>query len=207
MRYTAIAVVLMGSYALSGCDGYTDEKVDVYTSVQECLQNNPNDKGQCNSDYLTAQKASSLTAPKYSSKQDCDEEFGADRCIQNTSTGSTGSTSSGSSMMMWYPMMSGFTRNSSYAAQPLYSSHQPASPMYNKFVDAKGNSFGYMFNPGTTRTVPSSYMGPKPSTTSTTTRGGFGSSVRSAAMSVSSSHTSSGGHSFSSSSRGGSFGG
>lgn len=202
-RYTAIAVVVAGSFALGGCDSYTDESVSVYKNVQECLQNNPNDKGQCNSDYLLAQKKSADTAPKYSSRNDCNEEFGDDRCqVQHTSSGG----------MMWYPIMSGFTNSSSsYASQPMYSSMKPTSPMYNKFVDAKGNSFGHFYD-APKRMIPSNYMGSKPSSTTTTTRGGFGGTVRTQAeaahmASMKSSSSSSSFRSSSSSSGGRSFGG
>lgn len=194
-RYTAIAVVVSGAFALQGCDQYSDESVSVYKTVQQCLQDNPNDKGQCNSDYLAAQQKSASTAPKYTSKDDCDDEFGIDSCV--TQAAPNGS-------MFWYPIMSGYTRGTgSYVSQPMYSSSKYSSPMYNKFVDAKGNDYGN-FYAAPKRTVPTEYVKAKGESLGVVRRGGFGSTVRSAAFSSShssgtSSHSSfhsSGGHSF-----------
>ena len=62
------------------------------------------------------------------------------------------------------------------AQQPLLGSKNPASPAYGKYTDAGGKNYG-----AATRvapmTVPKTAMAPKPATTSTVTRGGFGESV------------------------------
>jgi len=62
------------------------------------------------------------------------------------------------------------------ASQPLFSSKNPASPAYGKYADASGKSYGAA-TPGRSMTVPKTAMAPKPATTSTVTRGGFGDSV------------------------------
>ncbi|MCT7474185.1 DUF1190 domain-containing protein [Escherichia coli] len=51
----------------------------------------------------------------------------------------------------------------------------PASPAYGKYTDATVN-YGAA-QPGRTMTVPKTAMAPKPATTTTVTRGGFGESV------------------------------
>ncbi|PLN47694.1 hypothetical protein CWN65_23990, partial [Klebsiella pneumoniae] len=79
--------------------------------------------------------------------------------------------------------------------QPLFSSKNPASPAYGQYTDASGKSYGAA-QPGRTMNVPKTAMAPKPATTTTVTRGGFGESVakqstmqRSAAGSTSSSRS------------------
>ena len=63
-----------------------------------------------------------------------------------------------------------------FAQQPLFTSKNPASPAYGKYADASGKNYGAA-TPGRTTTVPKTAMAPKPATTSTVTRGGFGDSV------------------------------
>lgn len=63
-----------------------------------------------------------------------------------------------------------------FAQQPLFSSKNPASPAYGKYTDATGKNYGAA-QPGRTMTVPKTAMAPKPATTTTVTRGGFGESV------------------------------
>ena len=88
------------------------------------------------------------------------------------------SQSSGS---FWMPLMAGYMMGRMMGGgmgqqQPLFSSKNPASPANGKFVDASGKSYGAA-TPGRTMTVPKSAMAPKPATTSTVMRGGFGESV------------------------------
>jgi len=70
-------------------------------------------------------------------------------------------------------MMSG---GAGFAQQPLFSPKNPNSPANGKFVDAAGKNYGNATS-GRTINVPKTAMAPKPATTSTITRGGFGDSV------------------------------
>lgn len=63
-----------------------------------------------------------------------------------------------------------------FAQQPLFSSRSPASPANGQFVDDSGKSYGAATS-GRTVTVPKTALAPKPVTTNTITRGGFGESV------------------------------
>ncbi|MNC01579.1 hypothetical protein D3C75_489310 [compost metagenome] len=63
-----------------------------------------------------------------------------------------------------------------YKQQPLFSSKNPSSPAYGQYTDAGGKGYGAA-QPGRTMNVPKTAMAPKPATTSTVTRGGFGDSV------------------------------
>ncbi len=76
-----------------------------------------------------------------------------------------------------YRMMGG-----SAASQPLFSSKNPASPANGKFVDATGKSYVPAVAGGRSMSVPKTSMAPKPPTTSTVTRGGFGDTVNKQAM-------------------------
>lgn len=80
------------------------------------------------------------------------------------------------------PLMAGYMMGrlmgggAGFAQQPLFSSKNPASPAYGKYTDATGKNYGAA-QPGRTMTVPKTAMAPKPTTTTTVTRGGFGESV------------------------------
>lgn len=74
--------------------------------------------------------------------------------------------------------MHGYTNSSAnYPSQALYSSTNKSSPLYNKFVDSKGNSFGNFTHSGYAK-VNSSSLKYKTPTTNTITRSGFGSTVK-----------------------------
>ena len=74
-------------------------------------------------------------------------------------------------------MMGRMMGGGAYNQQPLFSSKSAASPANGKFVDATGKSYGPATAGGRTMNVPKTAMTPKPATTSTVTRGGFGESV------------------------------
>ena len=190
-KYSALFLAISASSLfLTGCD--ESENVSVYKTIQDCERSAPNDKAkqQCALDYQNALSNSEKTAPKYSNKALCEEEFGYDQCKQST-TSTTSAQNSSHSSIMWFPMMSGYTSSSAnYPSQSLYSSSRPSSPMHNQFVDAKGNSFGSFTNSGKANVSRSSLVS-KPAVTTTTTRAGFGSTVSSHASKSSSFHSSS----------------
>ena len=63
-----------------------------------------------------------------------------------------------------------------FAQQPLFSPKTPNSPANGQFVDASGRNYGAATS-GKTMNVPKTALAPKPATTSTITRGGFGETV------------------------------
>ncbi|EON7636996.1 DUF1190 domain-containing protein [Escherichia coli] len=166
IKYGAIALALSSTFIMTGCE--RSEDISVYQNADQCKKSGSNPV-QCDDDYKKALTESEKVAPKYSSQSDCSSDFG-NQCQQH------------SSGFFWIPIMSGFhSSGNGFASQPLYNSK-------GNFYDAGGNSYGSSTAKGTTRTVSSSALAPKPPTTTTITRNGFGSSVaRSAA------HTSSGG--------------
>lgn len=190
-KYSAIFIAVSSAFFLTACDDTKD--VSVFQTIQQCeqVQVTQADKDKCTLDYQNALKSTEKIAPKYNTKEDCEDEFGTSACQSSTYT----QTTSTGNHFMWFPIMSGYsTSSANYPSQPLYSSTKYSSPMHNNFVDAKGNSFGS----GTgKKSVSTSYLAPKPPTTSTVTRGGFGSSVRSNAVRASStSYHGSSSHSF-----------
>lgn len=194
-KYSALFMVIGGSLILTGCDD--SENVSVYNTIQDCERSAANDaaKNQCALDYQNALSQNNKVAPKYNSQKDCEDEFGTGQCNSQSVTSNTVSTSNGAhSSFMWFPLMSGYSSSSAnYPSQPLYSSKKYNSPMYGKFVDSKGTSFGSYTSKGTAN-VSKSSLAPKAATTTTTTRGGFGSTVSRSSVSHSTSHSSS--HSF-----------
>jgi len=82
----------------------------------------------------------------------------------------------------WMPLMAGFmmgrmmSGGAGFAQQPLFTSKNAGNPANGKFVDATGKSYGPATT-GRSMNVPKTAMAPKPATTSTITRGGFGESV------------------------------
>lgn len=182
-KYSAIFISVSTSIFITGCND--TEKVSVYKTIQDCERTaaDKQAKDHCALDYQNALAQNEKTAPKYSSQKDCEDEFGIGQCNSQTNTSNSSHNS-----FMWFPLMSGYSSSSAnYPSQPLYSSNNYSSPMYGKFVDSKGNSFGSFTSNGTAN-VSKSSLEPKPSSTTTTNRGGFGSTV-SKMSSSSSSHS------------------
>ena len=192
-RLAPVAIAITAVFALSGCEE-SDETVSLYMNAQECAQANPSQAAQCEDSYRTALQEAQRTAPKYATLEDCVAEFGDAQCTQTASIdGQPVSTenannlnpdntqmaqaNSGGSFFM--PLMAGYMMGRMMgggASQPLFSSRNPTSPANGKFVDATGRNYGPAVG-GRQMDVPKTAMTPKPSTTATVTRGGFGNTV------------------------------
>ncbi|CCE22320.1 MULTISPECIES: DUF1190 family protein [Methylotuvimicrobium] len=152
----------------------SDEERDarVYTSLDVCKSENPQYAADCEAAYRKAQEEAAKTAPKYASRQDCESEFGLNRCT-------TYPHASGQNWFM--PAMAGFMFaraldfNRGYQSQPVFTSYRRSSPFYNNWVTADGRSYGS--NRSTNVTVGSDAFQSKPPVTRTISRGGFGSTV------------------------------
>ncbi len=205
-RLAPVALAVSAVFMLSACE-QNDETVSLYTNADECSKANPSQSEQCTIAYNNALKEAEKTAPKYATREDCVAEFGEQQCTQAPAQAGVGSQaeaqSSGGSF--WMPLMAGYMMgqlmgNRSAPSQPLFSSKSASSPANGKFVDATGKSYGPATAGGRSMSVPKTAMAPKPATTTTVTRGGFGDSVakqssmqRSSAGSSSSSSRSMGG--------------
>ncbi|TKI04900.1 DUF1190 family protein [Martelella alba] len=183
-RAAPVALAVGAVFALAGCEK-SDENVTLYQNSDDCSRANPSMAEQCATAYRNAQQEAEKTAPKYRSRADCVADFGEDQCTRAPAqAGMAAESSSGS---FWMPLMAGYMMgrlmNGGYAQQPLFTSRAPGSPANGKFVDASGRGYGPVAS-GRSMAVPKSAMAPKPATTTTITRGGFGETVakQSAAM-------------------------
>lgn len=185
---TPVAFAVTAVFLLAGCE-QSDETVSMYLNADDCSQANPSKSAECQTTYKNALNEAARTAPKYDSREACIAEFGEGQCQQAPAQASLAGINGEAenqaqpqqSGSFWMPLMAGYMMGrlmgggAGYAQQPLFSSKNPASPAYGKYADASGKS--YNATPGKTMTVPKTAMAPKPATTSTVTRGGFGESV------------------------------
>ncbi|WP_313109684.1 DUF1190 family protein [Atlantibacter sp.] len=180
---TPVALAVSAVFMLAGCEK-SDETVSLYQNADDCSAANPGKSAVCTTAYNNALKEAERTAPKYATREDCVAEFGENQCQQAPAqAGVAGEnqaqTHSGS---FWMPLMAGYMMGrmmgggAGFAQQPLFSSRNPASPAYGQYNDASGKSYGAA-QPGRTMTVPKTALAPKPATTTTVTRGGFGERV------------------------------
>ncbi|ELC0800971.1 DUF1190 domain-containing protein [Klebsiella pneumoniae] len=216
---TPVALAVTAVFMLAGCEK-SDETVSLYQNADDCSAANPGKAAECTTAYTNAVKEAERTAPKYATREDCVAEFGEGQCQQTPAQAGVAEFGEGqcqqtpaqagvapenqaqaqSSGSFWMPLMAGYMMGRLMGGgmaqqQPLFSSKNPASPAYGQYTDASGKSYGAA-QPGRTMNVPKTAMAPKPATTTTVTRGGFGESVakqstmqRSAAGSTSSSRS------------------
>ncbi len=171
-RSKSIGLVMMGAsaIALTACE---EQQVDamVFESVQQCYADAELTREQCDAEYESARTAHVQAAPKYTSIEACQADFGPENCEQAPQR-TTGGGSVFMPLMMGYMMgsMLGGAR-SGVAAQPLYrSADDPKS-----FRTADNKNVGDKV--GRTRVARSAGTAPG-AKTRTTSRGGFGKSAR-----------------------------
>lgn len=170
-RNSIAAALLLGvsAVALAACE---EQKVDaaVFNNVQQCLDDTSIPQDQCNQSFEEAKAQHAAVAPKYSSKADCQADFGAEQCEQAPYR-----TNSGGSVFM--PLMMGYMMGSmiggrrSMMSQPLYRS--ASSPKSYRTADNRNVGSAT----GRTRVAKSATSRPS-FKSSTMSRGGFGSSGR-----------------------------
>ncbi|MEW5560924.1 DUF1190 family protein [Enterobacter asburiae] len=180
---TPVALAITAVFMLSGCEK-TDETVSMYQNADDCSSANPGKSAECTASYNNALKEAERTAPKYASREDCVAEFGEGQCQQAPAQAGMAPENQAQAQQgggsFWMPLMAGYMMGRMMSGgmqqQPLFSSKNPASPAYGQYTDAGGKSYGAAQS-GRTMNVPKTAMAPKPATTSTVTRGGFGESV------------------------------
>lgn len=186
---TPVALAVTAVFMLAGCEK-SDETVSMYQNADDCSHANPGKSAECQATYQAALKEAERTAPKYSSREACVAEFGEGQCQQAPAQASLASTGQGENQAQgqqsgsfWMPLMAGYMMGrmmsggmGGYQQQPVFTSKNPSSPAYGKYTDASGKNYGAA-QPGRSMNVPKTAMAPKPATTSTVTRGGFGESV------------------------------
>ncbi len=158
--------------------------MSLYQNADECAKANPSQSAQCTTAYNNAVKEAERTAPKYATREDCVAEFGENQCQQTPAQAGVGTNNAENqqSGSFWMPLMAGYMMGrmmgggAGFAQQPLFSPKAANSPARGQFVDASGRNYGSATS-GRTMNVPKTALAPKPATTSTVTRGGFGETV------------------------------
>jgi uncharacterized protein YgiB involved in biofilm formation len=86
---------------LSGCDGGTPDFKDAqFTSVTECVRGGfPEDL--CQSSYSSALQEYQKGAPQFANRQNCEQEWGSQQCVQYSGYGNGGGS-------VFVPMLAGF---------------------------------------------------------------------------------------------------
>jgi len=181
-RSVAVTLVLMGSAGLSGCG---DSEIDsaVYQDFTQCVQSGLYDQARCEADYRQALTAHVQTAPAYTTKQDCEAEFGLGQCearsaqeigLQQAASSQENSTVRAGGGSFFLPMMAGYlmgsmlSNSNRMAPQALYRQNGQGA-----FVN--GNGARVAGNTGAVRLRSSSAAVQAPKTRTTTmARGGFG---------------------------------
>lgn len=183
---TPVALAVTAVFMLAGCEK-SDETVSLYQNADDCSAANPGKSAECTTAFNNALKEAERTAPKYATREDCIAEFGEGQCQQAPAQGygadrrrpCSGAESKQRQLLdaadgrLHDGPTDGRRNGRSAAAVQL---ENPASPAYGKYTDASGKNYGAA-TPGRTMTVPKTAMAPKPATTTTVTRGGFGESV------------------------------
>ena len=180
---TPVAIAVSAVFMLAGCEK-NDETVSLYQNADECAKANPSQSAQCTTAYNNAVKEAERTAPKYATREDCVAEFGENQCQQTPAQAgvATNNAENQQSGSFWMPLMAGYMMGrmmgggAGFAQQPLFSPKAANSPARGQFVDASGRNYGSATS-GRTINVPKTALAPKPATTSTVTRGGFGETV------------------------------
>ncbi|MBL4614044.1 MAG: DUF1190 domain-containing protein [Magnetovibrio sp.] len=174
-RSKTLTLALMGVsvLALSACE--RAEEVGVFESAEQCSQLDGFGLADCENNFEVAQAEHIRVAPKYTSVEDCEADFGAAQCETSTQQ-----TQSGGSVFM--PMMMGFKMGNMLSG----SSRTATQPLYRSKDDPKnfrtGDNQKVAGKTGLSKV--SSRVASAPSTkTQTVRRGGFGASASSSARS------------------------
>jgi len=166
--WSSRSAALMMSVSLIALTACEEPKVDasIYESIGQCKSDPHNTADQCEGSFKEASSQHAAVAPKYSSAEDCQADFGQGKCEE-----APYKTSSGGSVFM--PLMMGYMmgRRNSMMSQPLYRSAK--SP--NSFRTAENQNVGS--KTGGTKVARSAASRPS-FKNSTRSRGGFGSSAR-----------------------------
>lgn len=171
-RSRSLKLALMGATALTltACEEPLQD-VAIFEDVNQCENEIGFDRDACVANFKKAQEEHVRVAPKYTSAEDCEADFGAAQCeIAPQQTQSGGSVFM--PLMMGY-MMGSMLSNNRASAQPLYRSRDDKSNFRTGDNQKVGSKTGVAKVPAQVAKAPSTK-------TSTVRRNGFGSSARAA---------------------------
>ncbi|MFI3247321.1 MAG: DUF1190 domain-containing protein [Ferrimonas sp.] len=141
---TATVAALSVTLAVSGCAPAPMETAQIYTNVDECVSQYPDQPQLCEQVFGSAQVEHLATAPRFETQAACESEFGAEAC-QAAPEGSQGNSFGGSwfmPMMMGYMMGNLLSGNRSPRYAPVYGSRSSSSPLNGKMVTGNGTVVG-----------------------------------------------------------------
>lgn len=171
-KWSSVSIVALLSATVIGLSGCDEAKVDaaVFDSLERCLNEPGMLREQCERSYAEAKNQHAAVAPKYTSAEDCQADFGAGKCEP-----APYQTSSGGSIFM--PLMMGYMMGSMMGGRGFAGSQ----PLYRAAGDSKGFRTADNRKAGSVmgKTRVASSAASKPTVKSTTmSRGGFGASGR-----------------------------
>ncbi len=169
-RWSSISIAMLASVSVIALSACEEPSVDaaVFEGLQQCLDNPDMDPDQCRDSFAAARSQHAAVAPKYSSREDCQADFGAERCEEAPYR-----TSGGGSVFM--PLMMGYMMGSMIGGRGAVASQ----PLYRSAGDSKSFRTADNRNVGskTGRTQVAGSAARRPSVKSSTiSRGGFGKS-------------------------------
>lgn len=178
-RSTHVALVLMGAFALSGCQ---EDQIDAqaFPDLQSCKAAAKTDgmfsTADCDTAFAEAEALHVEAAPRYDSLAVCEEQHGEGACGSEQAAQAGGSGSIFMPLMMGYLLGNMMNGRGAAASQPLYKTAD------GQFTNATGSST-YSSNSGKAKLSPSQFtkppstIGQAPMTKATAvSRGGFGGS-------------------------------
>jgi len=173
-RSRHIALVTMGaaSLTLAACEEET-ATTQIYETVEQCQQGGLFSESQCVADFAAAEQLHEEVAPKYTSKEACEADFGVGQC--ETSEQYSSSQSGGS---VFLPLMAGYLMGNMLAGGQRSAATQP---LYRSADDRAGFRTGQNARVGDrigTNVVPKSAVSSVRPNLSAVPRGGFGASAR-----------------------------
>ena len=171
-RSRSIALVMMGAgtIALTACE---EPQVDasIFENVEQCVDQPGASRAACEEAFAIAEQQHAAVAPKYTDRESCEADFGAEQCEQAPEQ-AQGGGSIFMPLMMGYMMGSMIGGRAGMAAQPLYRSADDPK----NFRTADNRSVGA--TTGRT-TVPRAAAAAPSVKSETVARGGFGERARS----------------------------
>lgn len=170
-RSRAIALVMMGagSVALTACEEPQVE-ASIFESVEQCVDQPGASRAACEEAFGAAEQQHAVVAPKYTDREACEADFGAEQCEQAPYQ-AEGGGSIFMPLMMGYMMGSMMSNRAGAAVQPLYRSADDP----RNFRTADNRSVGAATGRAT---VPRAAAAPPTAKPYTVARGGFGQRAR-----------------------------
>lgn len=170
-RSIAVSLVLMGTAsALAGCDEEKFVDTAVWSTVEECVLSGKYNAETCENHQKVAAEAHAKNAPAYKKKEDCEAEFGAGKCDDQTSpTHAAGSN-------FFVPLMMGYMMGGrSVGPEPAVAGPQALYRQAGKseFMNSNGATVARSTGPMKLGNHTQAFKAPS-AQTKTLSRGGFG---------------------------------